>query len=80
MTGEYFPLRFWCIKYDKWIILSFHCFKPVKKKLNTKNKFSKETYAVNPSLSYNLENIDITRYKLLFIYLRRRLTDLDYSF
>jgi hypothetical protein len=78
-TGEYFPLRVWCIKYSSWIILSFHCFKPVKKKHKFFNKFKKELYSVNPKLAYN-NHMKFIRCKILLVFIKKKLNDISYFF
>lgn len=79
-TGEYFPLRLWCIKYSSWIILSFHCFKPVKVRARARNKISKEVHSISPSLSFSDINIKYIRYKLLFLFFKKNLINLKYLF
>lgn len=32
-TGEYFPLRTWCLRYNNWLMISIQWFKPNKSKV-----------------------------------------------
>lgn len=33
-TGEYFPLRFWLLRYNGWLVITINWFKPIKKKIS----------------------------------------------
>lgn len=79
-TGEYFPLKIWIIKYSKWIIINFTCFKPVKKKKKKLKSMSKEFSSVNPNFSSFSKSSNFVRYKILFIYLKNSLVRDYYNF
>jgi hypothetical protein len=70
-TGEYFPLRLWIIKYSNWLILSFNCFKPVKKKYGSNIFIKEEFYAVTSNLLYNRDKSKYNRFKLVFLFLKK---------
>ena len=78
-TGEYFPLRIWLIKYSNWIIINFTCFKPVKTKTKTKKLINKEFSSVNPAFSINSSKTSFIRYKILFIFFKKKLLS-NYNF
>jgi hypothetical protein len=79
-TGEFFPLKIWILKYSKWVIINFTCFKPFKKnKVNLKSTV-KELSSVNPSFSNVSTQSSFTRYKILFIYLKNSFLKNDYNF
>lgn len=78
-TGEYFPLKMWIIKYAKWVIICFNCFKPIKKKSNRKNLIKKELYSISRSLTYFDKNEVIKkRFKILFLYVKSNLLNQSY--
>lgn len=70
-TGEYFPMRIWFIKYARWIILCFTCFKPIKKKPRNKNLIKKEIYALSPNLLYTNSKAQWIRFKLFFLFFKK---------
>jgi hypothetical protein len=77
-SGEFFPLRFWLLRYSKWVILIFSCFKPLKFK-NTKSTYSsikKETHSLSPRLN---TPVSISRLKILLTYIKYKLS-FNYSF
>lgn len=69
-TGEYFPLRLWVIKYSGWLILSFNCFKPVKRKISKRKIVKSEYYALSHSLNSHNCKYKYKRFKLIFLLLR----------
>lgn len=73
-TGEYFPLRIWLIKYSNWVILSFNCFKPIKYKSKFKKSIKKEFSSISPSFSMNSSRLNFKRYKLLYLFLKTKMT------
>lgn len=77
-SSEFFPLRFWLLRYSKWIILLFSCFKPLKFKddKGAPSLIKKETHSVSPRLS---APTNLTRLKILLTYIKLKL-NFNYSF
>jgi hypothetical protein len=71
-TGEYFPLRLWMLRYSKWIIIFFNCFKPIKKKPKKRYRVIKEAHAVSTDLRYTHLNSRFNRFKLVYIFLKQQ--------
>ena len=81
-TGEYFPLRTWCLRYNNWLIISIQWFKPDKSKKNRKisNLFSGDVNAAHaqPSPIDSISNRTNLQYsRLLSIQKRQKL---NYTF
>ena len=70
-TGEFFPLRLWLIKYANWLILSFNCFKPIKKKSAAISYFQKDFQGIAAHLKTDLQVKKFLRFKLIFLYLKK---------
>jgi hypothetical protein len=70
-TGEYFPLRLWMLRYSKWIIIFFNCFKPIKKKSKKKRRIVKEAHAVSSDLRYLSRTTHFNRFKLVYLFLKQ---------
>jgi len=79
-TGEYFPFRMWVIKYNKWIIINFNCFKPVKTKKKSNTLIKKEFSSVNPNLFDEFKKDKFIRYKILFLHLKSSFFHQNYNF
>ena len=81
-TGEYFPLRLWVLKYSNWILICFHCFKPMKKKLREKTIMKDEFYALSTNLQSTNLNFRFKRFKLVFLFFKKFLAprEFNYSF
>lgn len=78
-TGEYFPLRIWLLKYDNWIIINFSCFKPIKHKSKLRKLNKREFSSVNPNFYNKFSVINFIRYKILFIFSKKKLI-FNYNF
>lgn len=68
-SGEYFPMRMWHIKYNNWLVITFNCFKPLKKKKSRKI-ISKEASSVSSFSNYHTTSLN--RFKILYLYLKFR--------
>lgn len=69
-TGEYFPLRLWVMTWSKWFIISFSFFKPIKSRSKKRLIQPSDRFAVSPNLSQSINNLNIKRFKLIFLFLK----------
>jgi len=78
-TGEYFPMRYWVMRYGSWIFLSVHWFKPLKTKSFTKLKVKKNMVS---SISRSTANINsLKRLSLVKqFYTSAKYKNLNYTF
>lgn len=79
-TGEYFPLRIWVFSWSKWFIISFNCFKPIKKKSTRIVRQPKDQFAISASMPSVQPIIQLRRFKLLFIYLKKYFSNTSTSY
>lgn len=71
-NSEFFPMRLWLIRYSKWLILSFSCFRPIKSKYNkARHLMKKETHSISPSFT---SSANLKRIKFIYLYLKRLFT------
>lgn len=81
-TGEYFPIRLWIMSWSQWFIISFNCFKPIKKKSNKLVRQPKDRFSIAAAKAYNYKSLQLKRFKLLFLFVKRCLAinTLNYFF
>ena len=77
-TPEYFPMRMWTFRYDNWVIISIHWFKPLKTKLAARKLLRSASYVGGLSRA-SAQSRRLKRLKLLLLYVWRTRT-LDYQF
>jgi hypothetical protein len=66
-TRDFFSSKIWLLRYQRWILINFFTFQPIKKKFTNKNFRGKNFSSLTTEqLSYNT-NV-IKRFKLLFLY------------
>jgi len=80
-TGEYFPIRLWLIKYSRWVMLFFTCFKPIKSKHFANSQKKKEIQTTTSGVNHNLSFFKVKRFILIHTLLSKKLDpDLKYNF
>ena len=80
-TGEYFPIRLWLVRYSKWVMLFFSCFKPVKSKGKHSYAKKKELHSVSTSLKWNIDFFNIRRFILGYLFFKGKyVKNLCYGF
>ena len=76
-SGEYFPMRCWILKYNKWIIISLKFFKPLKVKYFNPYTERSKTSLSSAITDFNYNNDHTIRIKLFYSYLFKRLSNLN---
>jgi|LakMenE18May11ns_1017448.scaffolds.fasta_scaffold9957569_3 hypothetical protein len=66
-TNDIYPMRVWLLRYDKWILINFYWFQPMKKKYNpTNSKFKTSTDVFNLIGSSQFTTNSIKKIKTLY--------------
>jgi len=65
-TNDIYPMKIWLLKFDKWLIINFYWFQPLKKKFNkNNNKFNKSRDSFNLTVSNDFHNNSFRKLKTI---------------
>lgn len=81
-SGEYFPMKLWVLRFNNWVIISLHWFKPVKKKISPSFLGQKKRFAEAGVNSRGFALTNSLRLKLLvFVFMKYyELSNSEYVF
>jgi len=59
-TNDIYPMKIWLLKFDKWLLINFYWFQPLKKKFNkNNNKFqqTRDVFSLTPNSDFTVNSV-----------------------